>query len=158
MNRKLILPMTLAVLMILTAQLLNSDPLQQQNNAVQSPVTASSSLAAPLPVADNSTYFEALLTKGVSTEEAQLLVLYKIQQQYVLQPPTTQYWRPFTAHNTSLDMAAQAHQVRSALLAVFGHGARDNVLFKQVFYPLAHEADYLSSTEQIAVFEQILKR
>ena len=158
MNRKLILPMTLAVLMILTAQLLNSDPLQEQNNAVQSPVTASSSAAAPLPVADNSTYFEALLTKGLSTEEAQLLVLYKIQQQYVLHPPTTQYWRPFTAHNSPLDMAAQAHQVRSALLAVFGHGARDNVLFKQVFYPLAHEADYLSSTEQIAVFEQILKR
>jgi hypothetical protein len=83
-NRKLILPMTLAVLMILTAQLLNSDPLPEQNNAVQSPVTALSSVAARLPVADNSTYFEALLMKGLSTEEAQLLVLYKIQQQYVL--------------------------------------------------------------------------
>ena len=188
MNSKLILLIALAMLLVVTAWLFDLNDLYDQQNSMQSSVAASSTsadsssadsssadsslvdsilvdpvlvdpvLAGVAPAVDNSSYFQGLLTKGLTTQEAQLLILYNIKQQYFTTPPKTKYWQPFTGNNPLLDVVEQAHQVRTALLKLFGEAAKNNMLFKDAFYPLAHEADYLSSADQIAIFEQIVKR
>jgi len=45
-------------------------------------------------------------------------------------------------------------KVRAALLKRFGKSAPESYVFKDVFYPLSHHADFLTSTQQIALNEQ----
>lgn len=107
---------------------------------------------------DDKVYFQALISKGISNEEAQVLVLHRIKLKYFSNPAEKNYWQATTAPHTSLDKLAQARQVRSALLVAFGDAARDKPLFREVFYPWADDADFLSSDEQIALFEQSTKQ
>jgi hypothetical protein len=131
---------------------------QQSNNLEEQNSNARSSVVDLSPEIDHKTYLQALLTKGVTLQEAQLLVLYKIKQTYITQTPKNNYWQASSAIQPVVDSLSQTQQVRSTLLATFGETARNNMLFKEVFYPLAHEADYLSSADQISLFEQMAKQ
>lgn len=156
MHSKYILPITLvALLMSVSACLQQSNHPQQQNSSKQSSLEE---LTSPGSSVDNSSYLQALLTKGLTLQEAQLLVYYRIKQTYFTKPTHNNYWQAASVAQPIVDTLSQARQVRAALLAVFGEAARDNGLFEEAFYPLAYEADYLSSAAQITLFEQIAKQ
>ena len=160
MTIKYILPIVLVVSAVLLVNYVQSpNALQDQNNTAES--QSATFLSPPpdkSPQTDNNSYFQALLSKGVSIQEAQLLVFYRIKQKYLISSPQPPYWQVSMKGQPSVDKLSQMRQVRSALIAAFGETARDNGLFKEAFYPLATEADYLSSAEQIALVEQMAKQ
>ena len=138
--------------------------LTQNSNIPQNPTRNVQSSAEPLltndaiPQADNKTYLKTLLGKGLTKEEAQLLVFHKIKQTYLTKPSNTPYWEASPAAQPMINTLAQARQIRTAVLSEFGEAARDNPLFKAVFYPLDYEADFLSSEDQIALFESMAEQ
>ena len=136
--------------------------LTQNSNISQNPTINVQSSVEPLltndatPQADNKTYLKTLLGMGLTKEEAQVLVFHKIKQTYLAKPSRTVYWQASPVGQSMLDTLSQARQIRSAILAEFGEAARDNPVFKEAFFPL--EADYLSSVDQIALFEQMAQQ
>jgi hypothetical protein len=137
--------------------------LTQNANISQNPTIKAQSSVEPFPVlsnapppADNKSYFDSLLSKGLTKEEAQVLVFHKIKQTYLAKPSKTVYWQASPVGQPTIDTLSQARQIRSAILAEFGEAARDNPVFKEAFFPL--EADYLSSVDQIALFEQMAQQ
>lgn len=149
---KYILFMVLVVPTILLAIYLQSPNTSQNPTAVLSPPPDKSSQT------NNNSYFQTLINKGITLQEAQLLVFHQIKRKYLIRSPQPPYWQTSMEGQSVIDKLSQMRQVRSALLAVFGEAARDNRLFKEAFYPLAAEADYLSSAEQIALVEQMAKQ
>ena len=138
--------------------------LTQNANITQNPTSNVQSSVEPLltndakPQADNITYLKTLLGMGLTKEEAQLLVFHKIKQTYLTKPAGINYWQSSPVGQLMIHTLSQLRQVRAALLAEFGKAARDNPLFKEAFYPLDYEADYLSSVNQIALFEQMAEQ
>lgn len=154
---KYILPIFMIVLAFaIVTQSPNKSILERSNHGSQSPVKPSHIVSNTPPPADNKSYFDSLLSKGLTGEEAQVLVFHKIKQTYLEKPSKTVYWQASRIGQPIIDALSQARQIRSALLAEFGEAARDNPVFKQAFFPL--EADYLSSVDQIALFEQIAQQ
>jgi len=138
--------------------------LTQNSNIPQNPTSNVQSSVEPLltndptPQADNKTYLQTLLSKGLTKEEAQVLVFHKIKQTYLTKPSNTPYWQASPAAQPMINTLAQARQIRTAVLTEFGEAARDNPLFNAVFYPLDYEADFLSSEDQIALFEKMTEQ
>jgi hypothetical protein len=152
----------LGVAIILTVLVIVTVACSQKPDSSQ-PEVPSKTIAGPSTpsikhATDDKVYFQVLISKGMSNEEAQVLVLHRIKLKYFSNPANKNYWQATTAPHTSLDKLAQARQVRSALLVAFGEEARDKPLFREIFYPWADDADFLSSDEQIALFEQSIKQ
>ena len=156
---KYTLPVSLGALVIFVVALAKNPSISENSNhGLQSSVKPSPLVSNTAPKADKKTYLQTLLSKGLTKQEAQLLVFYKIKQTYLVKPKTTPYWQPSQAATPMIDSLLQLKNIRLALLTEFGEAARDNPLFKEAFYPLSYEADYLPSTDQIVLFEQLTKQ
>lgn len=133
---------------------LSDNPNKNTKSALEAPALVSDISQ----LAENKSYFETLLNKGLTKAEAQLLVFYKIKQRYLAKPSVTAYWEVSSIAQPIIDTLSQAREIRAALLAEFGDTARENPLFKEVFYPFGSEADYMSSADQIALFEAMAEQ
>lgn len=156
---KYILPISIAVLALTIVTLSpNKSIPENSKHGLQSALEPSFVVSNIPPSADNKTYLKTLLGMGLTKEEAQVLVFHKIKQTYLTKPSNTPYWQASTVSQPMINTLAQARQIRSAILAEFGEVARDNPLFREAFYPLDYEADFLSSEDQIALFEAMAEQ
>ena len=154
---KYVLPISIAVLVLTIVTLSpNKSIPENSKHGLQSALEPSFVVSNIPPSADNKTYLKTLLGKGLTKEEAQLLVFHKIKQTYLTKPAGTNYWQSSPVSQPMIDTLTQARQIRTAVLTEFGEAARDNPVFKEAFFPL--EADYLSSVDQIALFEQMTEQ
>ena len=145
------------ILLVMVAVACSQKPDSSQPDIPLKPIAGHSTPSFTNPTANN-VYFQALISKGISNDEAQVLVLHRLNQKYRSNPVTKRYWQATKAPQAALDKLAQARQVRSALLVAFGDAAREKPLFREIFYPWADDAHFLSSDEQIALFEQSIKQ
>lgn len=96
---------------------------------------------------------------GLSDLQAEILgygeMKYKQSQQQRYVP--NKYWQ---ADNFSSKVALLSsrllgdQEIRALLLERFGESAAQNPVFEDVFYPLSHHTDFLTSAQQIALNEQ----
>jgi hypothetical protein len=100
-------------------------------------------------------YYQTLLARGLSDDEAKVLVLASLETyargRAVDVPPA--YWQGNQESRlaSASRLAAELDHARAALIEVFGRGIERDATFARVFRPLDPAFSFLSSAQQVAI-------
>ena len=118
----------------------------QDNQSFQVDLTADQSL---------QDYHQKLLAQGFTTDQTKPLIFSRLKAQYIdsIQRPDDQFWRhqPLSQINYMESIAAGYESIRGQLTDLYGAEILTDPLFADMFYPMANQYPFLSSSEQIAV-------
>ena len=100
-------------------------------------------------------YYHKLLIQGFTPDQTKPLIFSKLKSRYIdsIQKPDDQFWRyqPLAQINYMQTLANGYESIREQLSALYGTQISTDPLFSDMFYPMANQYPFLSSSEQIAV-------
>lgn len=100
-------------------------------------------------------YYQKLLSQGFTTDQTKPLIFTRLKARYIdtIQRPDDQFWRhqPLAQINYMEAVAAGYESIRGQLSGLYGTEVSRDLLFSDMFYPMANQYPFLSSSEQIAV-------
>jgi hypothetical protein len=100
-------------------------------------------------------YYQKLLSQGFTADQTKPLVFTRLKARYIdsIQKPDDQFWRyqPLAQINYMEAMAKGYESIRGQLSGLYGTKVSRDPLFSDMFYPMANQYPFLSSSEQIAV-------
>jgi hypothetical protein len=105
-------------------------------------------------------YYEALQSRGLSAQEAKMLLLARLEaraRELAIEPPAP-YWQSGAGSTltSALRFVAELDHARAALVEIFGTDAEHEPTFARLFRPLDPVFSFLSSAQQIAIQRQKL--
>jgi hypothetical protein len=139
-----------------------SYPEQERANAQVLAVSSASPSSEPDGYAGYKPYYETLLSRGLSPQEAKWLLMARLEREAVQRAtlPARAYWgaRDTSQLQVPLKLLAERDKVRTALVEVFGADAWGDPMFSSLFQPLGVQFSFLAPAQQIAVQRLKLER
>ena len=152
MKVKILLGLSLALNLALLANM-GGDSQKSAENSSDKQATQNSHQDAK----NQQSYYDQLIAMRLDDNQAKTLIIQELKaEQNAKTVSKAAYWQP-SSNGEKADITDQLEQdiaLRTALKNMFGDTAKSEPAFREVFHPLAQQAGFLSSHDQIALHEK----